>query len=104
MSRHWLLRQVKGALDEQLGPTRILGDVGKPLDTTVYARPWVARPWSKLTEVVDMTLRCQQGVCVFAITRQRGLREFHQQTVLLADTPLRHWRYVVRDATHSVLQ
>lgn len=104
VSRHWLLIQVKSVADEHLGSTRIIGEVGRQLETRVYSRPWVARPWAKQAEVVDVTLRCQAEVCVFAITRNTGSREVHQQAVLLADMPLQQWHYVVREATQSVFR
>jgi len=104
VSPHWLLGQVKAVLDEQWGRTRIIGHVGVQLDTNVYAKPWSPGRWATLAQAIDVTLRCERVVCVFAITRQQGSQEFRQQTVLLADMPLRQWRHVVRDTTRSVLQ
>jgi hypothetical protein len=104
VSPHWLLGQVKVVLDEQWGRTRIIGKVGEQLDTTVYATPWSPGRWAKLSQAIDVTLRCEGVVCVFSINRQQGSQQFRQQAVLLADMPLPQWRYAVRDATRSVLQ
>ncbi|MDG2412186.1 MAG: serine/threonine-protein kinase [Halioglobus sp.] len=104
VSTHWLLGQVKAVLDEQWGRTRIIGQVGEQLDATVYAKPWSSGRWAKLPQAIDVTLRCEGVVCVFAINRQQGSRAFRQQAVMLADTSLPQWRYAVRDATRSVLQ
>ena len=104
VSPHWLLGQVKAVLDEQWGRTRIIGQVGEQLDTTVYTKPWWSGRWATLPQTIDVTLRCEGVVCVFAIYRQQGSQAFRQQAVLLADMPLPQWRYAVRDATRSVLQ
>ena len=104
VSPHWLLGQVKAVLDEQWGRTRIIGHVGEQLDTTVDAKPRSPGRWTKSPQAIDVSLRCEGVVCVFAIIRQQGSQEVRQQTVLLADMPLRQWRYAVQEATRSVLQ
>jgi hypothetical protein len=99
VSRTWLLQQVRQALEEQLGNVKVVGMVGAVFDTTLYSRGKPKDKWLQPEQVFHIALRCVDGLCVFAISREQSGAHFEQQGVLLADMSIRQWRDIVRSTT-----
>ena len=102
ISRTWLLQQVKQALGEELGNIKIVGPVGAVPDTTLYSRGKPKDKWLQQEQVFHIVLRCVDGLCVFAISREQSAARFEQQGVLLADMSLRQWQDIVRSTTRAL--
>lgn len=99
VSHNWLLQEVKEALREQVGNLRVVGPVGAEPRTILYSRG-EPRNWNEASEqVFHLALRCVEGLCVFAITREHGGARFNRQGVLFPDMPVQQWREIVRDTT-----
>lgn len=102
VSRAWLLREVKHVLHEELGNMRVLGPVGTDPRTVLYANG-APRGWNEGPEqIFHLTLRCGEGLCVFAITRERDGARDNRQATLFPDMPLHQWQEIVRDTTLSL--
>lgn len=102
VSRSWLVREVKQALREQIGQVHILGPVGAEPRTVLYAHG-VPRSWNEAPEqVIHLELRCVEGMCVFAITREQDGARRNRQGVMFPDMPFQQWREIVRETTLSL--
>ena len=99
VSRDWLVEQVRDVLAEQLGHIRVVGLIGAFPITVIYAGGEPTN-WNETATVdVDITLRCVEKLCVFAVGREQGGRRYSQRSVLLADMSVQEWRDIVRDTT-----
>jgi predicted Ser/Thr protein kinase len=99
VSRTWLLQQVKQALGEQLGKMKVVGEVAIDPETTLYSRGKPKERWLKAEQAFSIVLRCVEGLCAFAITREQAGIRFHQQGMLLADMTIEQWQDIVRKTT-----
>ncbi len=99
VSRTWLVEEVKQALSGRFVNLQVVGPVGAAPRTTWYSggepKPWRESP----EQVFQMALRCVEGLCVFAISREQAGNRYHQQGVLFADMSLQQWRDIVRSTT-----
>jgi eukaryotic-like serine/threonine-protein kinase len=99
VSRSWLIEEVKQALSGRFANLQVVGPVGAVPRTTLYSRgepkPWLESP----EQVFQMALRCVEGMCVFAISREQAGARFHQQAVLFPDMTLQQWQDIVRSTT-----
>ncbi len=99
VSRTWLVEEVKQALRGALPICRYVGPVGAEPRTTLYSggepKPWRESP----EQAFQMALRCVEGLCVFAISREQAGARFHQQGVLFPDMSLQQWRDIVHNTT-----
>lgn len=98
----WLLDEVKAVLEEELGRLDVRGSVGAGAQRTVYsptARMLRAQPPD---ETYTLALRCVDGICVFAVSRNRDDVRSDEQGVLLADMSADEWRGVVRNTTAAL--
>jgi serine/threonine protein kinase len=99
ISKIWLLKQVRGALLEQLGNIRIVGPHGAFPMTIMYSRGEPTN-WNETSElVVETALRCVGSLCVFSISREQSGERISRQGVLLADMSVQEWHDIVRDTT-----
>jgi hypothetical protein len=46
-----------------------------------------------------MALRCVEGLCVFAISREQAGARFHRQGMLFPDMTLQQWQDIVHSTT-----
>jgi eukaryotic-like serine/threonine-protein kinase len=99
ISRSWMVSEVKKALNGRFANLRVVGPVGAAPRTTLYSggepKPWRESP----EQVFRMALRCVEGLCVFAISREQAGERFHQQSVLFPDMSLQQWRDIVHSTT-----
>ena len=99
ISSDWLVHEVQLALAEQLGVIHVIGPVGAAPETTLYSGGSGNDLQREPEETFQIALRCIEDLCVFAVSRERAGRHYHQQGVLLPDMPVRQWRDVVRGTT-----
>lgn len=99
VSRTWLLRQVRQVLTEELGNVKVVGPVGAVPDTTLYSQGKPKDKWLQPEQAFQIALRCVDGLCVFAISREQSGAHFEQQAVLLSDMSIRQWQDIVRSTT-----
>ncbi|HEY6131813.1 MAG TPA: serine/threonine-protein kinase [Halioglobus sp.] len=99
ISRTWLLAEVKEVLSGRLDNLKIVGSVGAGPRTILYSRG-EPKNWREAPEqVFRMALRCVEGLCVFAISREQAGARFNQHGVLFPDMSLQQWRDIVRSTT-----
>lgn len=99
VSGHWLVEEVTRALSERLGPLRVTGPVGATPVTTLYADPAMRERQASPAEAMQLGLRCQELLCVFAVTRTAQGQQANRQAVLFPDMSLEQWREIVRSTT-----
>jgi serine/threonine protein kinase len=99
ISNNWLLLQVKLALGEELGNLKVVGPVGAVPDTTLYSRGKPRDRWLLQEQIFHIALHCDNGFCVFAVSREEAGTHFEQQGVLLANMSSRQWQDIVRSTT-----
>jgi serine/threonine protein kinase len=99
ISRTWLVQEVKQILSERLGALRVVGTVGAPPRTTFYSGGEPTN-WNETSELgIQIALRCIEGLCVFAISREQSGARFSRQGILFPDMSLQQWRDIVRSTT-----
>jgi serine/threonine protein kinase len=99
ITQTWLLREVKQVLSEQLRNMRVVGVVGASPKTILYS-DGEPENWNEAPEQeFQLALRCGEGLCVFAISREQDGTRFNQQSVLFPDMSLQQWRDIVRATT-----
>ena len=99
VSGHWLVEEVTRAVSERLGPLRVTGPVGATPVTTLYADPTMRELQALPAEEMQLDLRCQQLLCVFAVSRTAQGQQANRQAVLFPDMSLEQWREIVRSTT-----
>jgi len=99
VSRTWLVEEVKRALRERFVNLKVLGPVGEEPRTILYSRG-EPKNWRESPEqAFQIALRCIEGLCVFAISREQAGARFQQQGVLFPDMSLQQWQDIVRHTT-----
>jgi serine/threonine protein kinase len=99
ISRTWLVEEVRRVLAERLGTLRVIGPVGALPMTTLYSRG-EPKNWNEAPELaVQIALRCVEGLCVFAVSREQSGDRYNRQGILLANMSFQQWRDIVRDTT-----
>jgi serine/threonine protein kinase len=102
VSHAWLVREVKHVLRDEVGNVRIVGPVGAEPRTVLYAYG-EPRNWNEASEqIIHLALRCVEGLCVFAITREVDGARVNRQGTLFPDMALQQWREIIRDTTVSL--
>jgi len=104
VSRSWLVEEVKLALNEQLGAIHVTGPVGATPSKTLYASGGEDKLNAEPDELLQIALRCIEGLCVFAISREHAAQHYHRQGLLFPDMPIGQWRDVVRSTTSALYQ
>jgi eukaryotic-like serine/threonine-protein kinase len=99
ISRPWLIEEVKQALRGRFTNLQVIGPVGAEPRTVLYSggepRNWPESP----EQVFQMALRCVEGLCVIAISREQAGASFHRQGVLFPDMSLQQWQDIVHSTT-----
>lgn len=96
LSEDWLLAEVKQALGEELGDYKVVGSVGAPPQTALYARGRPRDWWAHPEQSFYMAVRCMEEICVFVISREESGERSHRQGVLLPEMSIGQWQEVVR--------
>ncbi len=99
VSRTWLVEEVKRALRGRFAHLKVLGPVGAEPRTAFYSagepKNWRESP----EQAFQIALRCIEGLCVFAISREQAGTRFHQQGVLFPDMSFQQWQDIVHNTT-----
>jgi eukaryotic-like serine/threonine-protein kinase len=99
VSRTWLVEEVKQALSGRFANLQVVGPVGAAPRTTLYSggepKPWRESP----EQLFQIALRCVEGLCVFAISREQAGARFHRQGMLFPDMTLQQWQDIVHSTT-----
>jgi serine/threonine protein kinase len=102
VSRRWLLHEVKSTLAEQLGPLRVIGEVGAPTPTTLNSPSVKREKLPEPEEEFQIALRCTVDLCVFELSRVHDEARYNRQGLLFPDSSLAQWRDVVRSTTQAL--
>lgn len=104
VSRTWLVEEVKRTLRGRFTHLKIMGPVGGEPRTVYYSggepKNWLESP----EQAFQIALRCIEGLCVFAISREQAGERFHQQSVLFPDMTFQQWRDIVHNTTLALYQ
>jgi serine/threonine protein kinase len=99
VSPNWLVAQVRQTLSERFNKVKVIGPVGAVPQTVLYS-DGEPKPWRETPEqLFQVALRCDEDLCVFAISREQAGARFQQQSVLFPDMSLQQWRDIVRSTT-----
>lgn len=96
ISGFWLVREVKAAVSEQLGPLRVSGPIGATPVTTISSDTARTERLEVPAERMELGLRCMELLCVFVVTRISGDQQLNGQAVLFPDMSLAQWREIIR--------
>jgi len=99
ISSDWLVGEVKRALREELGPIHVLSPTGAERSDTLYASGDLP---PEPEERLQLSLRCIEGLCVFAASRERAGVHSNQQALLFPDMPVQQWRDIVHSTTRAL--
>jgi len=99
ITSRWLVMEVRQALIDQLGHVRIVGPIGAYPLRVFYAR---GEPynWNEVPELsIEISLRCVENLCAFAVSREQAGDRSSRQGMLLAHMSTQEWADIVRDTT-----
>jgi hypothetical protein len=99
ITRTWLVMEVRQALIEQLDNVRIIGPVGAfPLK--VFYSGGEPYNWNETPDMlVEISLRCLEKLCAFAVSREQQGERLRRQGIMLAHMSTQDWADIVRDTT-----
>jgi tRNA A-37 threonylcarbamoyl transferase component Bud32 len=99
ITRTWLVMEVRQALIEQLDNVRIIGSVGAfPLK--VFYSGGEPYNWNEAPDMlVEISLRCVEKLCAFAVSREQKGERLRRQGIMLAHMSTQDWADIVRDTT-----
>ena len=98
-STDWLVGEAKLALREELGAIHVLSPTGAERNETLYTSDG---PPPEPEERLQLSLRCIEGLCVFAASRAHGGGRAHEQAMLFPDMPVEQWRDIVHSTTRAL--
>ena len=99
VSTDWLVGEAKLALRQELGTILVLSSTGAERNATLYTSDG---PPPEPEERLQLSLRCIEGLCVFAASRAHAGGHANQQAVLFPDMPVEQWRDIVHSATRAL--
>jgi hypothetical protein len=97
ISAHWLVEQVKMALDRRLGAVRVDGPIGATPATVYYAGD--DPPEVRHDERLALYLHCRDALCALAVSREYVGDRGVQHALLLPGMSQAQWADAVRSAT-----
>jgi hypothetical protein len=97
ISAHWLVEQVKTALDRRLGAVRVDGPIGATPATVYYAGD--DSPEVRHEERLALYLHCRDALCALSVSREQGGERGVQHALLLPGMSQAQWADAVRSAT-----
>ena len=100
VSAAWLVEQAKRVLGRELGNIRVRGPIGATPDTVF--RAGVNGDPGEPVEKLQIQLQCSDGLCAFAVGRDREGQLRYRQALLLDGMTLEQWTAIVSEATAAL--